>query len=129
MEPRKVTDEYDWIANDRCERASKHEQELIDRRDEVEVFGEISDDDASYSYDDWALVRLDDKFYLLQTSGCSCPSPSETWGIAIGPTTLAEVRAHIESGDYDGYTLPVKQADDFKKMFDDAEEYLKKDLN
>lgn len=123
--PYKIEGEYNWIAHERCENASTREQNLIARRDEIEVFGEISDDEASYSYDDWALIRLDGQFYLLQTSGCSCPSPSETWGIAVGPATLAEVRAHIDTGDYSGYTLPKRQEEDFKKMFDEAAEFLK----
>ena len=123
--PYKVEGDYNWIASERCENAREVEQHLIENKDKIEVFGEISDDEASYSYDDWALIRLDGKFYLLQTSGCSCPSPSETWGVAVGPVTLAEVRTHIETGDYSGYTLPKKQEEDFKQMFDDAEEYLK----
>jgi hypothetical protein len=40
---------------------------------------ESSDPDASYSYDDYALCELDGAFYLFNTSGCSCPSPNETW--------------------------------------------------
>ena len=128
MEPRKLDLEVDyreWIAHPDINRPAEKEQTLIDRRDEIEVFGEISDDEASYSYDNWALIRLDGKFYLLQTSGCSCPSPSETWGIAIGPVTLAEARAHIEEGNYSGYSLPKRQESDFKKIFDDTEEFLK----
>jgi hypothetical protein len=46
------------------------------------------DPEADYSYDDLAcMVREDDKLHILvRTSGCSCPSPTETWGIVCEGT-------------------------------------------
>jgi hypothetical protein len=97
------------------------EKEVVARRYELDIIGGISDNDASYSYDDWALAKLDGKYYLFSTSGCSCPSPTETWRIEIGPATLAQVRKHVLDGDYDGYTMPKKQMEDFVALLDKAE--------
>jgi hypothetical protein len=114
-------DGMEWIANPRCEDKGELEQKLIDRRDDIEVIGMVTDDEADYSYDEWALIKLDSDYYLLSTSGCSCPSPSETWYVNLGPATLAEIKNDIVNGDYDGYTLPKKQAGDFLALFDTAE--------
>lgn len=43
------------------------------------TIAESEDPHADYSYDDWALCELDGLYYAFNTSGCSCPSPSETW--------------------------------------------------
>jgi hypothetical protein len=33
------------------------------------------------------------QLFMLQTSGCSCPSPQETWSVEAGPcATLQELR-------------------------------------
>lgn len=110
----------EWIANDRCENPGELEKLIIAHREDLIVWGEVSDDDACYSYDDWALVQLDNDFYLLATSGCSCPSPSETWYVNVGPGTLDDILAKIESGDYDGYTVPFKQKQEFLDMIETA---------
>lgn len=89
---------------------------LVNRRYEIEILGGISDRDASYSYDDWALCRLDGDHYLLATSGCSCPSPSETWHVEIGPCSLSDIRDHVTGGHYAGYTVPKKQEDEFLEL-------------
>lgn len=96
-------------------------QELIEHRYELDIIGGIVDDEASYDYDEFALVKWQDKFYLLSTSGCSCPSPTETWMIEIGPATIEEIRAKILSGDYAGYTLPKKKSDEFLLLLKKAE--------
>lgn len=95
---------------------------LIARRADLIVYGEVHDAEACYSYDDWALVSLDGRYYLLSTSGCSCPSPSETWGIAYGPCTLAEMRVHIadDAKEHD-YHLTARQGADFDEMVATAE--------
>lgn len=110
-------DEYDWIAN---ARGNEYEENrvLINRRNELVIFGEVNDAEANYSYDDYALVRLDADYYLLSTSGCSCPDPSETWGIACGPSTLAQIREHLNAATY-GPTL--RQREEFDAMIACAE--------
>jgi hypothetical protein len=95
--------------------------DFADRRKDMTVIGGITDDEASYSYDDWALVLLDGQYYLFSTSGCSCPSPSETWRVEKGPATLQEIREHVNSGNYEGYTLPKRQHQDFMEVLDFAE--------
>ena len=97
------------------------EGELTRRRYEINILGGIEDSEASYDYDDWALCELDGKYYLLSTSGCSCPSPSETWGLQHGPATLAEIREHLKEGNYEGYTVPGKQMDEFMDLIDKVE--------
>jgi len=112
----------EWIGHPSCESPGKAEQDLIDHRAEILVYAEIADDEADYSYDDFALIRLKgtDLWYLLNTSGCSCPSPDETWNVQIGPTTLAEVRKFVTEGEYSGYTMPKRQMAEFVKALDEA---------
>lgn len=74
------------------------------RLTDVEVVLEVSFG-ASYEYDDVALLRLDGAYALASTSGCSCPSPNETWDVS--PTTLAEARQSIATHalyEYEGST-------------------------
>jgi hypothetical protein len=80
------------------------------------IVGMIEDDEASYSFDDWALLKAGKKFYLVSAAGCSCPTHEETAQLEVGPATLKEIRERIESGDYRGYTLPTRQADEFDKL-------------
>jgi hypothetical protein len=82
------------------------QNEFIANRDKLEILGGVTDPNACYDYDEFAVVRYKRKLYLLETSGCSCPSPSETWGIVHGPTTKTELVKSIKKGDYQGYTLP-----------------------
>lgn len=104
--------EWDWIAHPRGD----GDKTLIDRRGDIFVVGEIGDDSSCYSFDDWALVRLDDAFYLLNTSGCSCPSPCENWGVVEGPGTIDEIEAALfaKHGDWG---MVVRQADEFRELF------------
>jgi hypothetical protein len=45
------------------------------------------DPEADYSYDDLALMVRDDGLHVLvNTSGCSCPIPLETWGVVAEGT-------------------------------------------
>lgn len=115
-------EEYHWVAHKNIGASSGSAEEfLIQHRYEIEIIGGIQDNTASYSYDDWALCELKGKYYMLSTSGCSCPSPTETWRIEKGPATLTEIRQHILNGDYEGYTMPKKQEQDFIELLQLAE--------
>jgi hypothetical protein len=113
-------DDNDWIGNPRCESPRDVERELIARRADLVVFGYVVDADACYSYDDYALVRLDAAYYLLRTSGCSCPSPTETWEVALGPCALDAVEAHLRANEKDGsgYGVTVRQFAEFVALVD-----------
>jgi len=55
-----------------------------------------NDPGADYSYDDLALMVRDDGLYVLvETTGCSCPSPTETWGV-VKEGTLSDMVALCE---------------------------------
>lgn len=110
----------EWIGNPKCDNPGELERLFINRRAEVDVLGRISDDNASYDYDDWAVCELDGAYYLLSTSGCSCPDPSETWGVQMGPLSLEEIRARLVAGEYEGYTVPGRQMADFLAVIDEA---------
>lgn len=85
-----------WIANDRCEDPGEVEQYLIANRDDIDVLASVEDEHFAYEYDQAAVISLKKKYYLLHTSGCSCPSPSETWSVLKGPSTLKEIRKEIK---------------------------------
>lgn len=55
------------------------ERFFCENSDRAVTLAESSDPDADYSYDDYALAELDGVYYIFNTSGCSCPSPDETW--------------------------------------------------
>lgn len=109
-----------WVAH-----PESGEDELSKRRYDMEIIGGIVDAEASYSYDDWALVELDKNFYLFSTSGCSCPSPSETCRLEIGPATLDQIEEHVKSENYEGYTVPKRQLDEFLELINKARELYK----
>ena len=111
-----------WVGHPNCDTKRPLEELLIARRADIELLGTIEDKDASYSYDDFALVRLDADYYLLNTTGCSCPSPSETWHVEIGPATLDEIEAFLLGGHYQGYTVPKRQMDEFLAALSAARE-------
>lgn len=113
--------EWGWVGHDECDNPGPQELELIKHRYELEIHGGIVDEEACYSYDDWAVCSLGDDFYLLATSGCSCPSPSETWRVETGPTTVDGIRKHLLSGDYEGYTVPSRQQNEFLALLDSIE--------
>lgn len=79
----------------------------------------MNDAEANYSYDDWALVELDGQFYWLHTSGCSCPSPTETWGVFYGPVSLSEAR-QLMSDWQDEWGVPARQKQEFLDLCDQA---------
>ena len=87
-----------WSSPDTLNDSSDSElQYLVTHRDHIEVIGGWSDDQCEYEYHEIALVRLDNdstsevQYYALTTSGCSCPSPNETWIIDFGPATCDEL--------------------------------------
>lgn len=115
--------EFGWVAHPDgaygC-RIDGLDKQLVDHRYELDILGGVTDDEASYSYDNWALVRWKGDLYLFRTSGCSCPSPTETWVVEIGPATKEEIKAKLQSGDYAGYTMPNRQMKDFMELLDKA---------
>ena len=69
---------------------------LIENGERAITVAESEDPCASYSYDDFALILLDKKYYVVETSGCSCPSPGETWECLFSGT-WEETRDFLES--------------------------------
>lgn len=117
----KLTDDYDcWPASARCDSPGALERTLIERRADIELLGYITDAEADYSYHDFAFIRLDGQWYMLETSGCSCPSPSETWSVKVGPVSASGLRAAVESA-RDVYGPTASQWDEFVAMCADAE--------
>ena len=92
-----------WIASQVNDRNDEDQKYLVENRSRIRFLGGIEDEDASYSFDDTAVVELDGVYYLVQAAGCSCPSHEETWGVE-GKGSIAEIRAIITAGDYKGYT-------------------------
>lgn len=109
-----------WVAHPDGQPTDPVSKMLVERRFDLEILGGVEDEEADYSYDEFALCELEGKYYLLSTAGCSCPSPSETWVLEIGPATLDEIEQHITSGKYEGYTLPKKQEQDFLELIRNA---------
>ena len=70
-------DQSSW--GDRTGALTAEERAFIEGRERAITIAEASDDRMAYEYDDWALCELDGVYYVFETSGCSCPSPSETW--------------------------------------------------
>lgn len=125
LDPKKVYDSaFYWVGAGESEAAGDGDvgQMLHERRYEIDIIGGVEDKEADYSYDDWALCELDGKYYLLSTSGCSCPSPAETWRVEMGPCTLDEIKKRLLAGEYSGYTVPGKQMDEFLALIDYAAE-------
>lgn len=115
-------DTLDWVANPECERPDADETYLIANRAALLVYAVIQDDNACYSYDDFALVKAPNgEWYLLNTCGCSChPSPSETWQVETHSPDVEAIAEFVRSGEYSGYTLPKEQEADFVKLIEAA---------
>lgn len=58
---------------------SDPERLFMQNKDRATCLLLTEDPEACYSYDDYALCSLDGVYYVFNTSGCSCPSPDETW--------------------------------------------------
>lgn len=113
---------WDWIAHPAGGSNDDLCQKLVSRRADILVLGEIEDENLSYEYDQFALISLDEEYYLLETSGCSCPSPTETWFVQMGPCSLSEIKELMVTGKYEGYTLPAKLLKDFIDGIDNIQE-------
>jgi hypothetical protein len=70
---------------------------LFGDRSIQQVFEGYDDPDASYSFDLTDVVQVGDEWYLVSTSGCSCPSYDENAEIEFGPSTLDGCRDYILS--------------------------------
>ena len=81
----------DWVqhictGNDNGSRTgemSADEKFFVENHARATTLVESTDPESNYSYDDYALAELDGELYVFNTSGCSCPSPSETWDLQI----------------------------------------------
>lgn len=104
---------WDWIAHPSGGSNDDASRKLVERRADILVLGEIEDENLSYEYDQFALISLDGEFYLLETSGCSCPDPTETWFVQEGPCSLSDIKEFMLSGKYEGYTLPAQLLKNF----------------
>lgn len=113
--PGALLDDGDWVAHPDCESPGDRERELIENRKDLVVYGYVSDAEADYSYCDFALVSLREKYYWLSTSGCSCPDPRETWSVDTGPCTLPEALKEIVDERVSGacYGVTKRQFDEF----------------
>jgi hypothetical protein len=114
-------EEFAWVGAPQAHPTDEAGKRLVARRFDLLIHGGVYDEDADYSFDDWALVELDGEFYLVNAAGCSCPSHEETWGVDFGPATLGEIRGHLLSGDYSGYSVPARQLRDFINLIDRVE--------
>lgn len=61
--------------------------ELMELRDAAAVLAEV-DVGESYEYDIRTVVATGETWWLVTTSGCSCPSPSETWSVEQKATRI-----------------------------------------
>lgn len=90
---------YYWVGHPRCDNKDKEERILIDNRDKLWFIDGVSDPDADYSYDEYALVQYKRIYYVCNTSGCSCPDPTETWSV-IGFGTKQKALQEAIGNDY-----------------------------
>lgn len=98
------------------------EKSLMEEPEAWQLLKVTDDPDADYSYDSLALlVRGRDGLYaLIRTSGCSCPSPTETWGEVASGNILDIVNAiDIEIKSWGGekrwFTGPYPEMETFIK--------------
>lgn len=81
----RIKHKYGYALGRSYQNLSVEEQQLLDNRDAAQILCEVHDG-ASYEYDDWALIQLNDTYYVVNTSGCSCPDPADTWYIVRAGT-------------------------------------------
>lgn len=102
-----------WVAHPDSRNAfvapSPEEEELINRRYEIDILAVIDDSQYDYEYDEFAFCKLDNDYYLFNNPCCRCPSPTETWRVAIGPATAREIFDSMADGKYRGGMIPVAQ--------------------
>ena len=99
---------------------SDAERAFVAGLDRAVLIAESEDPHASYSYCDWALCELDGRFYAFNTSGCSCPSPSETWEL-VKHGTCEEMLDWLVMGTNDGqYTISDEAFAEFLRKIEAA---------
>lgn len=72
-----------------CQRTkhyNNYSHPIINNWERVITLCESEDPHACYSFDDYALCELDDEYYVINTSGCSCPAPAEVWDVLFSGT-------------------------------------------
>lgn len=85
------------------ENISEVERFVIDNAAIAKVVAKSSDPHADYSYDDFALIEIDEYYCVFETSGCSCPDPSDTWGL-VWMGTRNQLSAKISEKWKDSYS-------------------------
>lgn len=105
----------DWPGHPNRKARTEIEKSLQDEPERWEFIFLSTDPLADYSYDDLALMKRNDGIYsIIRTTGCSCPSPTETWG-------------EEESGTIDGLLRHCKnQLMDRETCFDEMCSFLEK---
>lgn len=78
----------------RTEYYNNYSHPIIDNWDRVTTLCESEDPHACYSFDDYALCELDGVYYVINTAGCSCPSPAEEWEVLFSGTK-SEVEEYL----------------------------------
>ena len=111
--------DFGWVAHPAAVANNELDKEMVANRYKLEIIGGVVDETLSYEYDEFAVVRYKRKLYLFETSGCSCPDPTETWSVQ-GPYTKKELHDEIKKGNYSGYTLPKHLEEDLLKVIDAA---------
>ncbi len=81
----RIKDKYGYSYGRSYENLVSEERYLIDNCNAALTICEVQDGGA-YEYDNWALIQLNDMYYVVNTSGCSCPDPSDTWGVVSSGT-------------------------------------------
>jgi hypothetical protein len=96
-------------------------------RKDIVRYGSIDDDNSSYSFDDYSLIQIKGHgWFLLNTSGCSCPSPNEMWVVTLHEKTLPKLRKAFEAlAAAETYGVIMNQLSQFIELFDFAKEQTK----
>lgn len=107
--------DHSWVGS-YATNVEADERLLCENRDKVEILAEVSDDSLSWEFDVLAVCFLRGHgYFICQASGCSCPSPSETWHVVHRFKTKRACLKAIEDGEYEGYTLPSYALADLRK--------------
>lgn len=105
---------------------------------EFKVIAFVTDDDASYSFDDLTVIKdlINNKFIIVQTSGCSCPSHEEMAGIMFESYNLSDIIKWVNEGNYSGQNFTddserglLKQLQDYDDFSDHIDEVRREYVN
>lgn len=80
---------------------SPDERFFVENADRANLIAEAGNDQP-YEYDDDAIYELDGVLYWFNTSGCSCPSPTETWHL-VRKGTEEDMLPHLQPVAPDSY--------------------------